>query len=63
MYFVLVSAALAAFCLVLYGLGLFSVGFAVLYCFTCFALVSAAPADDEQSWNSGYCQLGLATLA
>ena len=42
MYFALVSAALAAFGLVLYGFGLVSAGFAVLYGFMYFVLVSAA---------------------
>ena len=42
MYFVLVSAALAAFCLVLYGLGLVYGGFIALNCLMYFVLVSAA---------------------
>jgi len=42
MYFALVSAALAAFGLVLCGFGLVSAGFAVLYGFVYFVLVAAA---------------------
>ena len=42
MYFALVSATLAAFGLVLYGFGLVSAGFAVLYGFVYFVLVAAA---------------------
>ena len=42
MYFLLVSAALAAFFSVLCGFGLVSAGFAVLYGFVYFVLVAAA---------------------
>jgi hypothetical protein len=55
MYFALVSAALAAFGLVLYGFGLVFAGFAVLYGFMYFVLVSAALAAFFWFW-AGLCQ-------